>query len=248
MKSTIPSSWIVPEWPAPGSVRAVITTRDGGCSSGAYESFNLSEQVGDDSFAVAANRAALQDLLALPKAPAWLCQVHGNKVVDASAVTGEIKADASYADIPGTVCAVTTADCLPVLFCDQSGGRVAAAHAGWRGLAAGILEEVVRILRVSPSQLYAWLGPAIGPQRFEVGEEVRALFAQRYPANSSAFTPSPRGRWLADIYQLATHHLQVVGVQRIFGGGFCTYTDVQRFYSYRRDHNTGRMASLIWVE
>lgn len=239
---------ISPDWPAPGNVRAVVTTRIGGASRGAYASLNLSDSVGDDPACVAANRATLTDCLTLPRDPVWLQQVHGSRVVNAAQVSAAAAADAAYTDISGIVCVVTTADCLPVLFCDRQGSRVAVAHAGWRGLADGVLEAVVEALSLPPEQLYAWLGPAIGAECFEVGEEVRSVFLKRQQSNISAFTPSPRGRWLADIYQLASNDLHAMGVEKIFGGGLCTYTDAQRFYSYRRDRTTGRMASLIWIE
>ncbi|MCP4410835.1 MAG: peptidoglycan editing factor PgeF [Gammaproteobacteria bacterium] len=241
-------SWISPDWPVPRNVSAVVTTRIGGESCDAYASLNLSDSVGDDPATVSANRTILADWLTLPQDPLWLQQVHGNRVVNAAEVSAGVAADASYADISGIVCSVTTADCLPVFFCDREGSRVAVAHAGWRGLAAGVLGAVVEVFGLAPEQLYVWLGPAIGPERFEVGEEVRSVFLKRQQSNISAFAPSPRGRWLADIYQLASNDLRAMGVENIFGGGLCTYTDAQRFYSYRRDRTTGRMASLIWME
>lgn len=233
-----------PQWPAPSQVRALVTTRAGGCSSGSYAELNLGDHVGDVAQTVAANRARLSRLL--PAEPIWLSQVHGNRVVEADAAAPGAEADGAWSGRPGTVCAVLTADCLPVLFCDDAGSRVAAAHAGWRGLAGGVLEAAVQALAVPPERLLAWLGPAIGPRRFEVGDEVRARFVDQDPALAEAFRPSPAGRWLADLYGLARGRLKRVGVERIYGGGWCTYDDA-RFYSYRRDGRTGRFASLVWL-
>lgn len=247
---------IVPEWNAPPSVRALITTRRGGVSCGVYDGLNLGDHVGDDPAHVAQNRAALRAVL--PAEPAWLKQVHGVAVADADALSGPMEADASVARRPGAVCAVLTADCLPLLLCDDAGTVVAAAHAGWRGLAAGVIEHTVRAMGVAPASLMAYLGPAIGPAAFEVGDEVRQTFVAADPAAQQAFTRhsalstqhSPLGteKWLADIYLLATQQLNRLGVERIHGGGYCTHNDPQRFYSYRRDGATGRMASLIWLD
>ncbi len=240
-------AWVVPDWPAPPRVRAVSTTRLGGVSTGPYVGLNLGDHVGDAPAAVAANRAALVRRLGLAGQPAWLRQVHGTAVVDAHRVGSPAEADASLAQEPGAVCAVLSADCLPVLFCDRAGGSVAAAHAGWRGLAAGVLEATVDAFDAPACELMAWLGPAIGPRRFEVGAELRALFLDQDPANVEAFAPASGGRWLADLYRLAENRLRLKGVTAIYGGGLCTYSDAQRFYSYRRERVTGRMASLIWL-
>lgn len=248
MTQALPSSWIVPQWPAPANVRAIVTSREGGYSRALYASFNLGASVGDDPAAVTANRARLIAMLDLPAVPVWLRQVHGKKVVDAGRLQGNAEADAACTDRPGVVCVVTTADCLPVLFCDSQGKKVAVAHAGWRGLASGVLEATVDALEVPSAELYAWLGPAIGQDHFEVGEEVREAFMQRLSINTDGFTPSFGGRWLADVYRLARNHLCSAGVNNIYGGGFCTYSDPACFYSYRRDQTTGRMASLIWME
>ncbi len=237
--------FIFPDWPAPANVRAAVTTRAGGVSVGPYASLNLGDHVGDEPAAVAENRARLVRALALPGEPGWLKQVHGTCARDAALAGGE--ADAGFATGPGVVCVVLTADCLPVLFCDRHGTRVAAAHAGWRGLAAGVLERTVEALDTSPGDVLAWLGPAIGPDAFEVGEEVRAEFLRHDARAAEAFRPSPQGRWLADLYALARLRLQRQGVTAIHGGGLCTYRDVERFYSYRRDGVTGRVASLIWL-
>jgi polyphenol oxidase len=237
---------LFPEWPAPANVRAIQTLRTGGCSPAPWDSFNLGDHVGDDPQHVGANRAALRALL--PAEPIWLKQVHGTAAVDAGFLAKTVEADASFARQPGRVCAVMTADCLPVLFCDHAGSVVAAAHAGWRGLAAGVLEATISRMGVSPAELVVWLGPAIGPQRFEVGDEVRAAFLAHDGIAENAFVPQGRGKWLADIYQLARQRLQVAGVAAISGGDNCTVSDAARFFSYRRDGITGRMASLIWLE
>jgi len=239
--------FISPDWPAPANVRAAVTTRSGGVSVGPYASLNLGDHVGDEPVAVAENRARLVHALALPAEPGWLKQVHGTCVLDAALADGR-EADAGFATGPGVVCAVLTADCLPVLFCDRHGTHVAAAHAGWRGLAAGMLERTVEALGVPPGDVLAWLGPAIGPEAFEVGEEVRAEFLRHDARAAEAFRPSPEGRWLADLYALARLRLQRQGVTAIHGGGLCTFRDAARFYSYRRDGVTGRMASLVWLD
>ena len=238
---------IVPGWPAAANVQAVTTTRAGGVSGPPYTSFNLADHVGDVPGAVAENRALLARSLQLPDLPRWLKQVHGNCAVNAAACSPGAVADASFSLQPGVVCAVLTADCLPVLLCDRQGTRVAAAHAGWRGLAGGVLEATVAALDSAPGQLMAWFGPAIGPQRFEVGDEVRNAFIGQHAEAREAFVPRPNGRWLADLYRLAQIRLNAAGVGAIFGGGLCTYIDEERFYSYRRDGVTGRMASLIWL-
>jgi YfiH family protein len=244
---------IVPQWivPTPG-IGALSTTRCGGVSGAPYDDgtddggLNLGLHVGDDPTRVMENRARLQ--AALPAPPVWLSQVHGATVVDAAAVTGVPEADASFTVQPGVVCAVQTADCLPVLFCDSAGAVVAAAHAGWRGLARGVLQNTVeRMRQAGGREILAWLGPAIGPRQFEVGPEVRAAFVNGNPAADSAFTPHGDGKYLADIYQLARLALGACDVRLVSGGDFCTVSDARRFYSYRRDGRTGRMASLIWI-
>lgn len=237
---------ILPDWPAPARVRALCTTRRGGVSAAPFDTFNLADHVGDDPAHVRENRARLAVQAALPSAPKWLRQVHGTRVVDAArADDGE--ADGSVAHKPGVVCAVLTADCLPVLLCDDSGTRVAALHAGWRGLASGIVEAGVAALGAPPASLLAWLGPAIGPAAFEVGVEVRAAFLEGDVQTATAFLPHG-DRYLADIYALARHRLARAGVTRVYGGGACTVSDPAAFYSYRRDGRCGRMASLIWLD
>ena len=240
--------WIVPDWPAPPRVRACTSTRSGGHSSAPYAGFNLGDHVGDDPAAVAANRRLLAAELELPAQPRWLRQVHGCAVLDAAAEGADCTADAVLARGPGRVCAVLTADCLPLLLCDRAGTRVAAVHAGWRGLAAGVIEAAVERLGRPPSELLAWLGPAIGPDAFEVGPEVRAAFVRSDPAAADAFVPVRPGHWLADIYRLARLRLAALGVGLVSGGDYCTVSDPERFYSFRRDGVTGRMASLIWLE
>ncbi len=233
-----------PDWPAPRSVKSLTTCRTGGVSGVPWASFNLGDHVGDEPVHVAANRAHLRRQL--PAEPEWLQQVHSATVVEAG--TGPAEADAAFTRKPATVCAVLTADCLPVLFCDRAGSVVAAAHAGWRGLAGGVLEATVAAMRVPPGEVLAWLGAAIGPQAFEVGDEVRQAFVARHPQAAEAFLPRTPGKWLADIYVLARIRLAHAGVQAVYGGGRCTYTEADTFFSYRRDGITGRMASLIWLE
>ncbi|MCO6441845.1 MAG: peptidoglycan editing factor PgeF [Nitrococcus mobilis] len=241
-------SWLIPDWPAPAGVRAVVTTRRGGVSQPPYASFNLGVRTGDCPEHVAENRRRLRSGLALPEEPRWLHQVHGVGVVAAEQVRRDITAaDAVWTMRAGVVCAIQTADCLPVFFCDRNGRRVALVHAGWRGLVAGVIEAAQAALGVPGACLLAWLGPAIGAQAFEVGSEVRAAFVAADPGLATAFRATAHGRWLADLYRLARHRLRCCGVERVYGGGFCTVTDARRFYSYRRDGRTGRMASLIWL-
>ena len=240
--------WIIPEWPVPQSVRALSTTRTGGVSEGRWKSLNLGDHVEDDPAAVAENRRILAGKAALPSEPLWLQQVHGCAVADATAGQEGCEADAAWSDSPGQVCAVMTADCLPVLFANRSGTRVAAAHAGWRGLAAGVLERTLGHFADAPGEIVAWLGPAIGPGAFEVGDEVREAFISIHADSQGAFAATQPGHWLADIYSLARTHLAAAGVSQVYGGEFCTYSDSARFFSYRRDGVTGRMATLIWLE
>ncbi len=251
MTTTLSSeSVIVPDWPTPRAVRSLLTTRIGGVSRPPYAGFNLGDHVGDDRSAVAANRALLCGALADGGDPRWLEQVHGTRVVDAAACSSNDPppaADASFAREPGVACAVMTADCLPVLFCDDAGSVVAAAHAGWRGLLAGVLEATVGAMGVAPATLLAYLGPAIGPRAFEVGDEVRSAFVAADLDSAAAFAPVRPGKWLADLYLLARLRLAAQGVVRVHGGDFCTYRDDERFFSYRRDGRTGRMASMIWL-
>ena len=239
-------AWIVPDWPAPPGVRALITTRAGGASRGAYAGLNLGMGSGDDAGDVARNRASLRQWL--PAGPMWLRQVHGTAVAEAGAMEGSPEADAAVARRAGAVCAVLTADCLPLLLCDAAGTVVAAVHAGWRGLCSGVIEQTLRAMDRPPQALLAYLGPAIGPAAYEVGAEVREAFIAADPESDAAFAPGKPGKFHADLYALARQRLARSGVNRIYGGGYCTYTERARFYSYRRDGATGRMASLIWME
>ena len=241
---------IRPAWPAPARVHAVATTRAGGASGAPWASLNLGDHVGDDVAHVERNRELLRDALELPGDPAWLQQVHGTAVVQAMSAGPRRVADASWTSAPGTVCAVLTADCLPVLFCNRAGTHVAAAHAGWRGLAAGVLESTVGWLAadgVRPDALLAWLGPAIGPHSYEVGADVRDAFLRTDPSAAAAFQPGRPGHWFLDLYAAARLRLERAGVGSISGGGFCTLADPQRFFSHRRDGVTGRQATLIWL-
>ena len=240
------ASFILPDWPAPPGVRALATTRRGGVSSAPWHGFNLAEHVGDDPRAVAANRALLRR--ELPAEPVWLAQVHGAGCVDAALTASGAQADASFARRRGVVCAVLTADCLPVLLCDDRATVVGIAHAGWRGLAAGVIEATVAAMDEPGMRLMAWLGPAIGPQAFEVGGEVREAFVAGDPRAASAFTAVAGGKWLCDIYQLARQRLDALGIHHATGADCCTASDGERFFSYRRDRVSGRMASLIWLE
>lgn len=241
-------SWITPDWPAPRAVRALSTLRAGGASRAAYAGLNLGDHVGDDAQAVADNRTALMHAANLPAAPCWLSQVHGARALDAAEWRAGTQADACWTAQPGQVCAVLSADCLPVLFCTRDGDRVAAAHAGWRGLLAGVLEAALAGMAAPANEVMAWLGPAIGPESFEVGDEVRAQFVAVFPAAQALFRPGAGGRWMADLYGLARLRLREAGVTAVHGGGWCTLREAERFYSYRRDGATGRMASLIWLE
>jgi YfiH family protein len=240
-----PRDWIVPDWPAPANVRALITTRSGGVSTGPFASMNLGQSIDDDLQSVRTNRASLRDLL--PAEPKWLLQVHGAQVVDADRLQQPVEADAAVARNPGSVCTILVADCLPVLLTDRAGSVVAAAHAGWRGLAAGVLENTVRAMGTAPDKLLAYLGPAIGSSAFEVGADVRDAFLARSADAATAFVAHKPGKWLADLSALARQRLRASGVTQIYGGGLCTYSNPRRFFSYRRDKITGRMAALIWL-
>ncbi|WP_217705749.1 peptidoglycan editing factor PgeF [Peristeroidobacter soli] len=313
------ADWITPDWPAPPNVKSAATLRTGGVSQGAFSSLNFGSHVGDEPAAVAENRRLLRAALKLPPEPAWLNQVHGINVVDAtggtvaassrnasdarsstavdatreavasfSNVSGASSstadanssgargassisegggsrtqenpasaggampvaptADASVARGAGAVCVVMTADCLPVLFCDRAGTRVGAAHAGWRGLAGGVLGATIKALDVPPSSLMAWLGPAIEQDAFEVGDDVHEAFLKLAAENAAAFRSNERGRWQADLYQLARNELARLGVTAVYGGGFKCFADSERFFSYRRENRTGRMATLVWLE
>ncbi|MCA6222901.1 purine nucleoside phosphorylase YfiH [Photorhabdus antumapuensis] len=238
---------IFPNWPQPTTVKACSSTRLGGISLSPYDSLNLGKHVGDKPDIVEQNRHILAKMAELPQQPVWLEQVHGTRVVRLNDQPLEDnRADAVYTNIPGQVCAVMTADCLPVLFCSSAGDEVAAAHAGWRGLCAGVLENTITQFKAKPNQIQAWLGPAIGAKKFEVGNEVLEAFTIQHADLSQAFTPFGE-KYLADIYLLAKLKLQSVGVKAIFGGSECTVSNKEKFFSYRRDGITGRMATLIWL-
>lgn len=241
---------IRPDWPAPPQVRAIATTRTGGVSTGDFASFNLGDHVGDDPAAVAANRVRLRAALELPAEPCWLRQVHGVRVVAADGDVADREADAVIASAPGQVCAVLTADCLPVLFCDEAGRHVAAAHAGWRGLAAGVLEATLAAFAgrgIAPQSLLAWIGPAIAVDAYEVGDEVRRAFLAGDPAAGADFSANSRGRWQLDLVAIARRRLLTAGVRRVVGGDLCTVSDPSRFFSHRRDGRCGRQATLVWI-
>jgi YfiH family protein len=241
-------SWVEPGWPAPGGVRALSTFRSGGVSEAPYESLNLGDHVGDAARSVAENRRRLAAAAGLPDEPVWLEQVHGSHVADLDALGGVGPADASMTRQAGRVCAILTADCLPLLLAADTGGLVAAAHAGWRGLALGVIEATVHALKVPPGRLMAWMGPAIGPKHFEVGPEVREELLRADAGGESAFLPNERGRFMADLAKLVRRRLTTLGVGRIYGGGECTFAADDRYFSHRRDGVTGRQATLIWLE
>lgn len=238
--------WLVPDWPAPATIHAATTLRYGGVSLGAYQSLNPALHVGDNADKVRQNRQLINEMLQLPAEPVWLEQIHSNRLVKAETGAPLQQADASYTRGSGVVCAVLTADCLPLLVCDDDGSQVAAIHAGWRGLLAGIIGNTVTAMQ--GRNLMVWLGPAIGPECFEVGSEVRDAFLAKSEAYAAAFSEQGNGKWLADIYQLARVDLATLGIVNVYGGHFCTVTEHERFYSYRRDKDTGRMATLIWRE
>jgi polyphenol oxidase len=256
---------IEPDWPAHARVRSAFTLRTGGVSTPPYDSLNVGTHVGDAVDAVQQNRRRVRERLGLPAEPVWLQQVHGTEVVDldllesclpamavdrasAEPATQPVRADAAVAHRPGRVCAIQVADCMPVLFAARDGSAIGAAHAGWRGLAGGVLEETVRKLGVPPTHLLAWLGPAIGQEHFEVGDDVRTAFTSQDAGAASAFETNARGRWQCDLYALARRRLAALGVGEVSGGAWSTYSDAGRFYSFRRDRLCGRMAALIWLE
>jgi YfiH family protein len=240
--------WLEPDWPAPASIRVLSTLRHGGVSTGPFASLNLARHVGDDDAAVRENRRRLAERAALPAEPLWLEQVHGREVIrHDDAAAGRFRADASVAFASGQVCAVMTADCLPVVFADRTATRIAVSHAGWRGLAGGVLEATIDALAVPPDELLAWLGPAISQPAFEVGSEVRDAFLALSPEFAEGFAANARSRYQADLYVLARLALARAGVTRVHGGGWCTVRDADRFFSFRRDGTTGRMATLAWL-
>ncbi len=240
--------WLTPQWPAPAAVCALSTRRGGGVSTAPYATLNLGDHVGDLPAAVAENRRRLTLAADLPAEPRWLAQVHGIRVADLDVGGSVAAADGAHTRRPGRVCAILTADCLPVLFAAESGEAVAAAHAGWRGLAGGVIEATVRALAVDPGILLAWLGPAIGPRHFEIGAEVRDELLRGDGGAEAAFTPNARGRFMADLQALARRRLVRLGIERIYGGGECTFSHPDKYFSHRRDGQTGRQATLIWLK
>ena len=241
--------YLIPDWPAPANIKACFTLRMDGHSQPPYDSFNLGVHVNDDANAVAANRKQLIDELELKSSPLWLNQIHGTQAIDRETANASSTADAVYAKKPQQVCAILTADCMPVFLCDRQGSIVALAHAGWRGLAAGIIENTIATMHTPAENILAWMGPAIGPQKFEVGAEVREIFLAHDKNAEVAFTPFAQQKWLANIYLLGRQRLQKSGVTAIYGGNHCTFTEKEKFFSYRRDgKNSGRMAGLIWLE
>jgi YfiH family protein len=255
MTSNTPQ-WLIPQWPAPQSVRALSTLRVGGASGGPHASLNLGDHVDDVPAAVARNRRTIREAAGLPAEPSWLTQVHGRQVLDLDApevspegpAAAGSPADAAVSGRPGRVCAILTADCLPVLLAAGSGERVGAAHAGWRGLAGGVIEAAVRAMGTPPGGMLAWLGPAIGPAHFEIGPEVRDELLRADPGAQSAFTRNARGRFMADLFALARRRLASVGVDHVYGGGECTYAQADKYFSHRRDGLTGRQATCIWLD
>ncbi|MEP7262762.1 MAG: peptidoglycan editing factor PgeF [Usitatibacter sp.] len=244
---SLPREWLVPDWPAPARVHAFVTTRAGGVSEGEHAGMNLGASSGDDPQRVEANRAIVRGHL--PGDPIYLAQTHGTQVfdLDGPRPPDRPRADAAVTGTPGRVAVVLTADCLPVLFTDRAGTRVAAAHAGWRGLAAGVLESTLFAMKTHPADILAWMGPAIGPAAFEVGPEVKDAFERFDPAAARAFAPHVPGKYLADLYTLARQRLERAGVVSVSGGGFCTWRERDRFFSYRRVKESGRMGAFIWV-
>jgi len=240
-------NWLKPNWPVTGNVHAAITLRQGGVSQGLFSSLNLALHVGDRTEHVIRNRQLIQQMLNLPADPIWLNQVHGKTVVKADQVVGLVAADASYTDQSGVVCAVLTADCLAILLTSVDGRQIAAIHAGWRGLLSGVISETIdKLNHLGKNELIAWLGPAIGVNCFEVDKSLTELFIQKNSHYQTAFQPKQGDKFLADIEQLARIELSLLGITQIYSSGFCTFTDQQRFFSFRRDGQCGRMATLIW--
>lgn len=237
---------IIPDWPAPPSVRSLQTARHGGISAAPYDTLNLGDHVGDNPLAVARNREFLNKLV--PTEPVWLEQVHGTTVANADHASCRPRADACIARRRNSVCVVMTADCLPLLLCDEQGTVVGAAHAGWRGLCDGVIETTVLAMGVPPLGLMAWMGPAISREHFEVGGEVRDAFIRVQPQAASAFVGGEHDKWHADLYALARMRLEALGISRIYGGNYCTFRERERFFSYRRDGATGRMGTFVWLE
>ena len=243
-------NYLTPNWPAPTTIRAYTSLRCGGVSLEPFAGFNLAGHVGDEPQAVTENIALLQQDLSLPQLPVWLTQVHGTKVINPADYqsTDKPEADACHTQNTAVPCCVLTADCLPLLVCNQTGTEVAAIHAGWRGLLAGIIDATIKQMQSPPAELLVWLGPAIGPEAFRVNDQIRVDFIDSNPDNSSAFAHQYQGHWLCDMYKIARNNLQRLGITQIYGGDHCTFRETDKFFSYRRQQTTGRMASLIWIE
>lgn len=250
MPDSLKDQLIYPDWPAPASIKAVMTTRHGGVSQSPFDSLNLGDHVNDDPEAVMQNRARIRQQCCLPSEPVWLTQVHGTEVLAFDQASTGDSADAIVSHASGEVCTIMTADCLPVLFCNKNGTTVGAAHAGWRGLEAGVLEATLQQLKCHPEDVLIWMGAAISQDNFEVGQEVREAFVQTHSDAEQAFIAGQNGKWQADLYALARLRLTFAGVpaENIYGGQWCTYAQSGTFYSYRRESRTGRMASMIWIE
>lgn len=245
--------WLTPDWPVPPKVRSLSTLRGGGVSTGRYASLNLGDRVEDAPEAVAENRRRLRIAAELPAEPCWLAQVHGARIADLDVPPADpgvpaLQADGAVTRVPGRICAILSADCLPVLLASEEGDAVAAAHAGWRGLAAGVIETAVKAFGSPPNSLLAWLGPAIGPGHFEVGAEVREELLRGDSGARTAFVPNDRGRFMADLAGLARRRLERLGITRVYGGGECTHAGTGRYFSHRRDGETGRQATLVWLD
>ncbi|MGH8479698.1 MAG: peptidoglycan editing factor PgeF [Gammaproteobacteria bacterium] len=240
-------AFVLPEWPAPETIGALTTTRQGGHRLGPYGAFNLALHVGDEPRVVLANRGALVSRLGLSRSPRWLDQVHGARVIDAADASADPEADGAWTSVLGVACAVLTADCLPILLCDRAGTRVAALHCGWRGIAKGVIAAGIAALDHPPDGLLAWLGPAIGAGCYEVDGPVRDAFIGSSADLAEAFSPSRPGHSYLDLHRAARVSLGRLGVRAVYGGGYCTYGEPDRFFSHRRDGTTGRMASLIWI-
>ncbi|WP_417595598.1 peptidoglycan editing factor PgeF [Oceanospirillum sp.] len=240
-------AFMAPHWPAPKNVKALVTSRERGGSKPPFDYFNMAEHVGDNPANVAMAREDLQNFVGKNQPLLWLNQTHSTRV--AESFTPNIEADAAVAFNSDYACVVMTADCLPVFFCSEEGDKVGVAHAGWRGLADGVLEATLDKLNIEPEKTLVWLGPAISSKHFEVGDEVRQRFVEQLPQSFDCFEPSPfrLNHYMADLYQLARLKLAERGVDQVYGGAFCTYAERKRFYSYRRDGQTGRMASIIWL-
>lgn len=243
---TVPIDWIPADWPAPRGIVAGSTTRAGGVSSGVYESLNLGAHVGDATGNVSENRRRFVDELKLPAEPVWLSQVHGTHVIVDPNPGQQIPADGVVTRKSNTVCTVMTADCLPILLVSENGDELAAAHAGWRGLCAGVIEATLNAFQAPRARILVWFGPAISQSNFEVGNEVRQAFVDHHPLAAEHFVRNERGRWQADLYGLARQRFAMAGVQQVFGGDHCTFGDPTRFFSYRRDGQCGRMANFVF--